>query len=394
MQKIDFLKCDENNRTVSLYHLSNACLNSSSESYPDISFRDLCQTHYPISDRVLSLNVAKNLCTNIIYEVKRVESTPAFFFIYNTENYYHFIYDTLPYLISYFEIKKSVPNLKLLMSYPLYKNFHYKFVLEFLELFYIYESDILLIDKHTEYSSLYYSDSFTHGHNSNLPPRKEIYQLYKQIVDIVRSRTLPSNKPDKIYISRRTWLHNQLDNIGTNYTNRRKLVNETDLVDYLKSLGYTEVFTELMTTAEKISLFYSAKNVIGSIGGGIANVLFSKKECNTTAIISPGFLDVNYRFLHSLNQTNLTLFNQTSHINNNEYKLYMRVKCGDIIGEIVHIFENELKIKYAKDTIVGWSDNVEYEEITVKKCDCTKLDSGLNSPWKIDLEEFKKVIHD
>ena len=42
--------------------------------------------------------------------------TPVFFFIYNVENYYHFIYDTLPYLYYYFEVKKSVSNLKLLIE--------------------------------------------------------------------------------------------------------------------------------------------------------------------------------------------------------------------------------------------------------------------------------------
>jgi len=41
-----------------------------------------------------------------------------FYFIYNTDNYFHFLYDSLPYLISYFELKKNIPDLKLLMQYP------------------------------------------------------------------------------------------------------------------------------------------------------------------------------------------------------------------------------------------------------------------------------------
>ena len=47
---------------------------------------------------------------------KNFESESLFYFIYNTDNYFHFVYDTLPYLISFMEMKKTKPNLKLLMK--------------------------------------------------------------------------------------------------------------------------------------------------------------------------------------------------------------------------------------------------------------------------------------
>ena len=59
------------------------------------------------------------------------------------DNYFHFVYDTLPYLISFFELKKEIPNLKLLMNYPNFqKNKFYTFVNEFLEILNIMSTDI------------------------------------------------------------------------------------------------------------------------------------------------------------------------------------------------------------------------------------------------------------
>ena len=38
---------------------------------------------------------------------KKIINENVFFFIYNFDNYYHFLYDTLPYLYTYFELKKE-----------------------------------------------------------------------------------------------------------------------------------------------------------------------------------------------------------------------------------------------------------------------------------------------
>ena len=129
-------------------------------------------------------------------------------------------------------------------------NEFYKFVSEFLDLLGIKESDILIVDKNTEYKNVYISSSYTHGHDSNLPPRKEIYSLYNDIVNIARDK-YKLDTPKKIYISRRTWLHNNFSNIGTNYTTRRRLINEDELVEKLTKKGFVEVFTENLKCVNK-----------------------------------------------------------------------------------------------------------------------------------------------
>ena len=99
---------------------------------------------------------------------------------------------------------------------------------------------------------------------------------------------------NKIYISRRTWINNNVtDNIGTNYTTRRKLMNEDDLVNKLKEDNFIEIFGENYSMTEKILLFYNAKVIIGAIGGTIANCVFANKETKIITIVSPEFLKIN-----------------------------------------------------------------------------------------------------
>ena len=317
-------------------------------------------------------------------KIKYTCKEPLFFLIYNTDNYFHFIYDTLPYLISYFELKKTIPNLKLLMQYPNpQKQEMYRFVLEFLKILDITKEDIILVNTNTKYNEIYISTSYTHDIDSNLPPRKEIFDFYKNIVNIVKYKYKPIKSPQYIYISRRTWLHNDFSNIGTNYTTRRKLVNENELVENLLKEGYEEVFTEKLTTIEKIQYFSNATNVIGAIGGGIANVLFSPKTTKLIAIISPTFLELNQRFKFCLNTVNVFYDMNTKHIEDTEFKTYMRVKTKDnkIIGEIEKIYDNKLLISYTDGSNTGWNSQNDYKKIELFINDVEKLDNGLNSPW-------------
>ena len=321
-----------------------------------------------------------------------------FFFVYNTDNYYHFVYDSLPYLINFLSLREKYPDIKLLMNYPnAEKKEHYRFVLEFLAILDIYESDIEIIRADTEYSSVFVSDSFTHSKELNAPPNEDIYRFYRKIVDDVTFPDFAIGKkevslPEKIYISRRSHLHGDSSNIGTNYTTRRKMENEDELVDYLTTKGYTEVFTELLTTEEKIRMFTNATHVIGSIGGGLCNILFSLPSTKLTAIISPGFLDINKRFIYSLNKVDLTLFTDTKHISSDEFKLYMRVKHGNIVGEIVMINGDKLTIMYSDSRVAGWNNNSSFKTIIVNSSDCVKLDNGLNSPWEVNLDKFKEIV--
>lgn len=395
---------DENNREITIYKQNNCFATGLSLYYPNVLLEEKNnKLILPLLERTMSLGTGtiyeRNGMTftsksNDITKINDIEkcdnninyeNTPLFFFIYNTDNYFHFLYDTLPYLISYMYIKKTIPNLKLLMQYPNeQRSTFYPFVLELLELIDIHKDDIILVNSNTIYKEVYISTSYTHDIDSNLPPRKEIYSFYKMFVEKVTQKQAQAQAPKKIYVSRRTWLHNNFNNIGTNYTIKRRMVNEDEYVDYLIKKGYKEVLTEKLTTIEKILYFSNATHVIGAIGGGISNVLFSPKTTKLEVIVSPTFLDVNKRFKYSLECVDVQYNMNTSHVETDEFKMYMRVKTKDIIGEIERIDGDNLIISYTDGTNTGWNSQCKYKQITLSKNEVERLDNGLNSLWKLD----------
>jgi len=228
-------KKDENNREINIYEFNNSTLVGETLYYPNLKLYSNKKVYNIIDEQTMSLkncvinndNLIHSKTTNNIYEY------PVFFLCYNFENYFHFVYDTIPYLISYFKLKKKYPNIKLLVNYP-NKNMNsfYKFNIEFLNLLDININDLIIIDSNTLYSKIFVSDSYTHGINSNCYPRKEIFTIY----DKIKNKALKINSNIKlsksIYISRNTY-DKKNDNMGTNYTNRRKLINENELIEYL-----------------------------------------------------------------------------------------------------------------------------------------------------------------
>lgn len=397
--KFLFLPADRNGRQIFIHKLQGAQIAGESLYYPDVTLysnKDQC-LYAPIREKTMSLQAVENSTQKNLDLTATAGhcDTPVFFFIYNTDNYYHFIYDSLPYLISYLHLKQHLGELKLLMSYPTSqtKNF-YKFVLEFLDLLGITTTDILLAQDNLVYKEIYISSSYTHDIDSNLPPREEIHAFYQQIVANNRPRLAPP-PCRKFYISRRTWLHNDFSNIGTNYTTRRKLENEDELVEFLLAEGFQEVFTENLSTLEKISLFAEAEVVVGALGGGVCNVLFSNPATQLICLVSPTFLEVNNRFRYSLERVDISYITDTHHIETGHFKKFMRVNCPvkNIVGEITAVHESTLEVAYTRKTVAGWNAQNQFEQITLNQSDCIPLDSGLNSAWSLDMDAFKNKFN-
>jgi hypothetical protein len=393
--KFEIFPKSDNFDEINIHVLNDVVFTGSSLYYPNlVLYSKLDNTFYqPLEESTMSLRNI-NSTDKIDYKVGNTSETyndPVFYFIYNTDNYYHFIYDTLPYLISYKKLKSITKNLKLLMYYSHGDKF-YKFVTEFLEILKIDSSDIVILNKDTVYSHVYISSTYTYGPDPKQQPREEIYDLYKEIVENVKELKIEKQFPKKFYISRRTWIHNDFSNIGTNYTTRRKCENENELVDLLKSQGYEEVFTEKLSTVDKILLFNNAESIVGAIGGGIVNVLFSKPLCKLITLVSPTFLDVNYRFTYSLNKVNTYYFLDTKHTESNEFKQFMRVQSENVVGEIEEVLNDEVLVKYSDEKITGWNASITYKTILLKKEKCKKLDNGLNCSWSLNLETLKNII--
>lgn len=391
--KYTLIEKDSNGRTIYIYKLLECFFGGENLSYPNLivkSFKDK-KIYEPIREQTMSLSLLTKEKKSFFSNPEKKFTKPLFFFSFNFDNYFHFVYDTLPYLISFFEVKKKVTNLKLLVSNDKNSiNGFYPFVKEFLKEYGIDEEDLVFLDANTVYNEIYFSSSYTHDYKSNLSPREEVYDFLKKITP-----TSCDSTPKKIYVSRRSWLHNNFSNIGTNYTTRRKFSNEDEVVSFLTQKGFHEVFTENLSTVEKLQMFKNAEIVIGAIGGGICNVLFSNPETKLVSLVSPGFLEINQRFLYSLSKVNLTLFQKSFHIENDKYKRFMRVvsEKNNIVGEIVEVLTDTLIVQYTNEPVAGWNLDKKYEQIELEKKDCKILDFGLNSEWGVDMVEFEKLIN-
>lgn len=390
-QKILYEK-DKNGRSIKIFTLRDVQVVG--QSYPAIHL--FCHTnksyYRPIREEIMSLRGVTNQNIESPLTIKSIEKCPVFFWIYNTFNYYHAVVDSLPYLISFRYLKESIPELKLLIGCTNSKqHLPYRFVIEFLELLDILESDLIFVDNQTIYQTIFISSSFTHDNMSDVLPRQEIYELYRRLASQIDPN--PS-LPRKIYISRRSHKHGKYDNMGTDYTTRRRLVNEDELVDYLVSRGYVEIFTELLSTKEKINLFRGATHVVGPIGGGLCNVLFAQPETKLTAIVSPHFLEINGRFKYSFAGVDARYFYDTEHVETTYFKRYMRVrvKKTGLVGEISDVTNDSLRVIYSREVVAGWNAQESYEHLWVSPDEVEALDLGLNSAWKMDLNKFKELM--
>lgn len=358
----------------------------------------------PYDEKVMSLN-KESFYDDNKYEITESEMSiegskykySVFFFIYNFDNYYHFLYDTLSYLYTYLYLKNKIPELKLLINYPnKFKKDFYRFNMEFLEKI-VSKDDILLYQKEHIYSKMYISSSLTHGGFSNNPPRPEIYKIFQ----IIKSKVVLNIKtPELIYVSRRTWINNDKTNIGTDYTTRRKMINEDILVGELTQLGFVEIFAENLTTDEKIKMFSNAKIIIGSIGGGMANLVFSNKSTKSIVLVTPYFLDINYRFKYSMESSDITYYNDIQTFKqNNSIPLFCRAKIineeseyFNKIGEIVEFTNDKYKVNISNNDVVGFNNLIKYEEEYFDNVDLELLDNGLNSPYTVNLTNLLFII--
>jgi hypothetical protein len=363
----------------------------------------------PYDEKIMSLN-KDNFYDNNIYNYeksnieKNVINVPVFFFIYNFDNYYHFLYDTLPYLYTYLHLKKDIKDLKLLVNYPnKNKNNFYKFNLELLEKI-VDINDLLIHDERNMYKYVYVSTSLTHGGYSNNPPRNEIYSIYDKIISNINYDNV-SNKYkniDKIYISRRTHINNDNSNIGTDYTTRRKMINEDELVNIFNNNGYVEIFAENLNIDEKIYLFSNAKVIIGSIGGGMSNLLFSKKTTKSIILVTPYFLEINNRFKYSMENTDITYFyDVTTYKEDNIIPLYCRAnilnKKSEYFGKYGEICDynkntNKYLVNISNNDVAGFNNLINFTNNWFEENELTLLDNGLNSPYIVNINNLLQFI--
>lgn len=404
--KIKLLRTSENFsqiikdiRNSGYIKFNNVQLTGRNIHYPNSLIASNDELYSPYDECVMSLKKESFYENNEFnYSLKTViinHKDPVFFFIYNVDNYYHFIYDSLPILYFYKLLQKEYPLLQLLIntSHPSKQTLP-QFVTESLELLDI--KNIIFPSENTLYDTIFIGTSLTHGGFSNNPPSDLCFSIWNKMI-------LPFNLqfPKRIYISRRSQLSKNPGNIGTNYTMRRRCDNEDDLVSFLEKYNIIEVFCEDLTMNDKIQMFANAELIVGFIGGGMANCIFSKPSTKVLCLVSPTFLEINKRFAYSMNHTQVIyLYNCTHVASKGKYTLYTRVKIIDQhskyfsqIGEIENINNKIYTIKISRNDVAGFSQDFKMEVIEIAEEFLEPLDGGLNSPFICNLNQVEEYLN-
>jgi len=410
---VDFTEihpADATGRSIGYTVLRNVSATGKDIFYPNVLFQEMKDSILvsPYDEKIMSLRRSSFYDDNRYEPVpeknpKQIIPYPVFFFVYNTENYYHFLYDTLPILYTYFWLKARFPELRLLVQFPnKYKKEHFRFNTELLELCGIGREETVVCSSDHMYETVFISTSLTHGGFSNEPPRPEFRIIYDKIKENAKRRKVRPEYRDlsRVYVSRRTWIHNDWSNIGTNYTTKRKMMNEDELIEALEKIGFTEIFTEQMETHEKIHVFSRASIVCGSIGGGMANLVFCRPETTAVVIVSPFFLEINQRFRYCLESVVAEVIyshDTRVHAERDVLPMHCRVRIvtggsKDKIGEIKSHDSGRYLIRVSDNDVAGFAHDREFREVWFFPEDFDLLDHGLNAPYTLDIRNYITTV--
>jgi hypothetical protein len=221
------------------------------------------------------------------------DRTGDYFYLYSKPlvNYYHTIADGLGCIHRYLELREVMPEMVLLINstprmglekYP-------PFAIELLEAFSITWE---YTQQDTVYERVYFGDTLCNDPDTGkrIRPYGGFYDSLETLVELSQT----ANAPDieKIYLSRRTSSNPQYTKslIGEDNTQKRGLVNETEVVEILSAQGYTEVFGENYTLCEKIKMFSSMDYYVSSAGAGVTNCVYKRQgKLIVGGVHTPGF---------------------------------------------------------------------------------------------------------
>lgn len=266
------------NRAIRIYSLQNVRINSRSSSIlrnREVFFEPLSK-----NDRFSEGYIIDHDYNTAILNISKVAKTEDGFFLAGngSYNWFHWLIEILPKILLINEVKCNT----ILVDISVKK---YPTMLEALRLMVGNRYKIVYLENDTVYSvdNLYYVNEinklqfnvFDPTDNSQL----EVFynkDFLKEYVHIIKNKVtkvieLPVS-PEKIYIKRK----------GTH----RIPKNDSELELFLQNHGFVAVVLEELTFPQQISLFSSAREIVGLTGAGWSNMIFCHPRTKML-IISP-----------------------------------------------------------------------------------------------------------
>ena len=191
----------------------------------------------------------------------------------------HWIHETLPKLF----ILKDSGLLNKIDAFILGDGCKSKFHKDSLKIFGLENKKIIYVSDETEiicknlYLSSFPSET-THY------PSKWIYDKYRELSKELIKKYDKNQFPKKIYLSR-------------NKVKTRRILNEDELIEILKSFGYYCLCPEDYSLEEQFCIFYNADKIISVLGSGLTNLVCSKETVSVLGIAPKNRWEDTYKFM-------------------------------------------------------------------------------------------------
>ena len=190
---------------------------------------------------------------------------------------------------------------------------------------------------------IYLDDEFYLFQNSQIPQfftKKHSIQILNQLLT---KKNI--NKTKKLYVTRKN-------------AHSRKIINESDLIDVLKSKNFQIIDTDNLEINEQIDIFSSAEIVISSTGSALANIVFCKKGTKILEIRPKYSFDYEKIFKR-----------RYSYICDQLKLIYYSLDADPIKND--KIDQNSEKYKFISSDVINKSNY--YKDLLVKKNEFKKI---------------------
>ena len=114
-------------------------------------------------------------------------------------------------------------------------------------------------------------------------------------------------------------------------------------------------------------------------------------------VLFTDFLRLNYRMSFIFKNNNYLFKDSCLDCKDGEIPPNVRIEISDnipekgMIGEIICKKKDSYLIRLGKN-FIGLSQDENYDTLILKETQFLKLDNGINSPWKIDINKLLKLI--
>ena len=117
--------------------------------------------------------------------------------------------------------------------------------------------------------TIYLDDNFYYFKNSQIP---QFFSYEKSIEILNKVFKKEGNRNQKIYLTRKNAFY-------------RKIINESDLIDDLKSKNFKIIDLETLSIDQQIKIFSDAEVIVSPTSSALANIVFCRKETKIFEII-------------------------------------------------------------------------------------------------------------